>query len=209
MKTWGKVLIGGGVLVAAIVTYYLVKNKKSNNNSLPEKELSPIAKKILTEASKWLDVHEVADSKGDYTKNQGFDNADFEKKIKAIGWLKGEPYCAAFVKMVFDQIATGNAKTFFSKNLSKHALTCFNNLKKKSDYAEQIDAAESGCLICYDGHIEFCIDTDGKNHKVISANGPKMIDGKEIDGVYQRTREAGKAIGTEPFMGYIRILKLD
>ena len=176
---------------------------------MPEKELSPIARKILAEASKWLDVHEVADSKGDYTKNQGFDNADFEKKIKAVGWLKGEPYCAAFVKMVFDQIATGNAKTFFSKNLSKHALTCFNNLKKKSDYAEQISAAEPGCLICYDGHIEVCVDTDGNTHKVISANGPKEIDGKEIDGVYQRTRQAGKPIGSEPFMGYIRILKLD
>lgn len=165
-----------------------------------------VAGKIIAEASKYVDILEIKD-------NQGWQNNDaFTNKMKAIGWQKGYAYCAAFVRMVMQQITSGAAKDFFKANITLGAKDSWNRLSaKKNDYCEVIQKPESGCLVCYDGHIEFCKNVlDNGFLECVSANSmAKDAQGNDIEGVFLKKRKAASALGSEPFLGYIRILKLD
>ena len=197
-----------GVMTVGVIVFKKKLSKKALPPTVQDADLTPEAKAILTEANKYVGIKEVGD-------NASFSDKDFEAKMIAIGWKPNVKmaYCAAFVRMVLLQVATGNALKFFKSNMTLGSALSFNNFKsaadKKSEYVEIIKKPESGCIILYDGHSEICeSDIDGKNVNVISANS-KFSDGTQ--GVVRRTREPEKGIqGTkfEKFLGYVRIKKL-
>ncbi|MBP5369766.1 MAG: CHAP domain-containing protein [Bacteroidales bacterium] len=195
------------VMTVGVVIFKKKLSKKALPPTVQNVELTPEAKAILTEANKYVGIKEVGD-------NAGFSDADFEKKMKNIGWVKGRAYCAAFVRFVLLNIAKGNALQFFKTNATQHSATTFSLFKnaasKKSEYVEIISKPEPGCIILYNGHTEICeSDIDGSTVNVISANS-KFSDGSE--GVVRRTRTPKEGIKNgnkiEEFLGFVRIKKL-
>jgi hypothetical protein len=57
-------------------------------------QLSDIQIKIVEEAKRWLHVREVG-------RNAGFNDPDFEKQMRAIGWRPGHAWCAFFCKLIW------------------------------------------------------------------------------------------------------------
>lgn len=168
-------------------------------------KLRTIADKILVEASKYIGTLEI-------TPNAGWKNADdFTKKMQAAGWYKGAAYCAAFVRMVLLQVSSGASKDYFSKNLSLNTGITWSNISKGSQFCKVVDKPERGCLVCYNGHIEICYEVlSGGYINCVSANSmSKDSAGNDIEGVFLKKRVAGSALGTEAFLGYVKILKLD
>jgi hypothetical protein len=51
-------------------------------------------KKIVEVAQKYREVREIG-------RNAGFSDPEFEKKMRDIGWVKGAPWCASFVRLVW------------------------------------------------------------------------------------------------------------
>lgn len=195
------------VMTVGVIVFKKKLGKKALPPTVQDVELTPEAKAILTEANKYVGIKEVGD-------NAGFSDADFEKKMKNIGWVKGTAYCAAFVRFVLLNIAKGNAQKFFKTNATQHSATTFSLFKKaaekKSEYVEIISKPEPGCIILYNGHTEICeSDIDGSTVNVISANS-KFSDGSQ--GVVRRTRTPKEGIKngnkTEEFLGFVRIKKL-
>ena len=202
------IVLGISAAVTTGVIFYKKMNKKTvkavkaaDGNEII---LNDVQKKILTEAAQWVGVKEIGE-------NATFDNKDFLKKMKSVGWQENKkiPYCATFVRMVLIECSSGKAKEFFKKNTSAAALTTWKSLSKKNEYTEEIKTPEPACLVCYEHHTEFLYQTDNVNHTVITANS-KFEDGTQ--GVVKRQRAAGKGIDGnpyDPFLGYIRIKKLD
>ena len=74
------------VMTVGVVIFKKKLSKKALPPTVQNVELTPEAKAILTEANNYVGIKEVGD-------NAGFSDADFEKKMKNIGWVKGRAYC--------------------------------------------------------------------------------------------------------------------
>ncbi|MBQ3691086.1 MAG: hypothetical protein II937_14655 [Bacteroidales bacterium] len=209
------IVLGVSAAVTTGVIFFKKKTKKVtqatavSDGKVVTIELNPIQSAIITEAEKWVGQEEIEN-------NQGFKDKNFEKKLAAIGWYKPLPYCAAFVKVVLLAVSKGAAKTFFQKNTGLGAENNFRNLATKNDYSEQIKTPEPGCIVCYTHHNEICVDFDGKEMTVISANGSlndgrKYASGNPVEGVAKKKRKPNSDIDIKTnntFLGYIRIKKL-
>lgn len=188
---------------AAVTTGVVILKRKKTVTSVTAPNgstvsLNSIQSAIISEASRWVGVKEIGN-------NASFSNSDFEAKMKDKGyWKTGEPYCAAFVMMVLVSVSSGAAQAVFKQYGHKNAEYLYNSLKNTA-YSEVIKTPEPGCIVCYKGHTELCESTDGKTNTVITANSLNA-DGSQ--GVSRKTRKAGAALGTDPFLGYIRIKKL-
>jgi CHAP domain len=90
-----------------------------------------IAEKIITTASKFIGEKEIKD-------NSGFINPEFQKAMEAIGWEKGEPWCASFAKLVWLKSYKGNTARLLELNFnfSKSAVETYRNFDK-SDWKTQ------------------------------------------------------------------------
>ena len=185
------------VTTAVVLWKYRGKRTVTNANGVTT-QLNDVQSAIITEASRWVGVKEIGN-------NASFSNSSFEAKMKDKGlWKSGEPYCAAFVMMVLVSVSSGAAQACFKKYGHKNAKYLYNSLKK-TDFSETIKSPEPGCIVCYEGHTELCESTTGKTITVITANSLNA-DGSQ--GVSRKTRNAGAALGSDPFIGYIRIKKL-
>lgn len=63
-------------------------------------------------------------------KNSGFIDPDFEKEMVRAGWLKGDPWCATFVKMVFRKLWTGAQLAAVNIQFNSSAKQTFDRVKK-------------------------------------------------------------------------------
>ncbi len=61
-----------------------------------------ILDRIVKEALKWDSIQEIPG-------NQGWENQEFEKIMKEVGWEEGQAWCAFFVKMVYYKIYIGTS----------------------------------------------------------------------------------------------------
>lgn len=207
------IVLGFSAAVTAGVILFKKKKKVTQAKAVTDGkvvtvDLNPVQSAILTEAEHWVGQVEIEG-------NKGFEDKNFEKKMRAVGWKEPDPYCAAFVKMVLLAVSKGAAKTFFQKNTGLSAENNFRNLARSNEYAEQINTPEPGCIVCYSHHNEICKDFDGKTITVISANGSlgngkKYASGDPVEGVAIRQRNLGANIDAvkNVLLGYIRIKKL-
>lgn len=189
-----------GAIVWKAVDYF--------QNSKKPKAITPVdvSFPIVFEAMKYVGIKEIED-------NQGWENAaDFTAKMKAAGWQTGWAYCVGFVKMVLMQCCTGDARTFFEKNVSWNTLITWNNLTKEvNPYCKVVDAPDMGCLVCYEGHTEICTEVFNDGYiNVVTANSQGVDSkGNKIQGVFVKKRKIAADLGSDKFLGFIKILKID
>lgn len=165
-----------------------------------------VSRRLLRAAGEWVGVEE----KGS---NQGWNNVEFENKMRAVGWYPGAEWCNFFVKMVMLTLYREGSKgyNFWKKNLSPATQTTWANLQTPSRYHEVVQKPEKGCLVIYRnnskpsaGHIEIVkkVNHDG-SYQVISGNSG--FDNKAGQGVAIKTRKSG--ISGFTTLGFIKIMK--
>ena len=177
-------MIGGGVAITAIAAILIFGRNA--------------AQKVLSEAKRYVGIREIYN-------DQGWHDKAFEQKMRKIGWQVGWQWCACFVQMVMCQVAKGEALKWWQKHLSPSAPACYNNIKAagKNPYAEIIAKPESGCIVVYSHHIEFCESVSGDNITSISGNS-QISTG--VQGVKRAVRNIRNPFA--PILGYIRIKKI-
>ena len=165
------------------------------------------ARRIIKAAQKYVGIHEIGS-------NGGWDNADFQQKMTAVGWKNGEAWCAYFVKMLLLEISKGKANEYFKKTCSANTQITWNNFQTPSKYHEVSQKPRKGSLIIYQGisdpsqgHVEIYL-SKGKNggYNVISGNVSFPGGGQ---GVVQKERTATEMQRQGlKILGYINIKKL-
>lgn len=65
--------------------------------------------------------------------NAGFNHPTFEKMMKNIGWYKGAPWCAFFLKLIYSIAEIENKITGFSPTAYNKSNVVFTNGKKYKD----------------------------------------------------------------------------
>lgn len=81
---------------------------------------------IVDFAAQWVGVNEVGS-------NDGWDDEAFTALMKQAGWLKDEPWCASFVKMIWANVYQGeNFHGKLLKTLSKSVMKTYQNAKDAS-----------------------------------------------------------------------------
>ena len=147
-----------------------------------------IADKIVDKADDFLHEQEKPN-------NSGFMSPEFEAKMKAMGWEKGEPWCASFAKLVFSLAYEGDIERLkeIESHFSKSAVLTYINFDK-SDWKTQnpngspIMKPVVGALVVWrmgagtSGHIG-----------VVS----KVISDTEFEAIEGNTNDAGGREGVE------------
>jgi hypothetical protein len=114
--------------------------------------------------------------------NKGFQDADFQKEMEAVGWDDGEAWCATFAKLVFKKAYIGTVlEAEIEKLFSKSATATYANFDK-SDWKTQlpngkpIKTPEVGALVVWRmgdswaGHI-------GVVTEIVSSTEFKTVEG--------------------------------
>jgi len=116
------IIIIGSASIVSISLLFLKESKSKIND------------KIVNTALKYVGQTEIYQDKG-------FHNADFEQKMKSVGWFgekmengevvrKGLPWCAFFVKLVFMEAFEGEKRQILNKIMSGSSQGTFINFKK-------------------------------------------------------------------------------
>lgn len=85
-----------------------------------------IRKKIIEIAKSYVGVREIG-------QNQGFTNKQLEKELLAIGWIKGQAYCAKFGQLVWSKAYANFDSTIIydlNKLFTANAVKTYENFKK-------------------------------------------------------------------------------
>ena len=138
-------------------------------------------RRIVRYAKKFIGVLEIGD-------NMGWNNPDFEKKLKSVGWYPGAQWCVFFVKAMWADTypelrnkthngkklidyVSGNSQTTFSnlKNLENTGLFKVSGIPKAGDMVvwQYYDAAGSPTQ---KGHVGIVTSKSGDSFKTIEGN---------------------------------------
>lgn len=169
--------------------------------------LLSVPSRILREARKYIGIRETGS-------NNGWNDADFQNKMKSAGWWDSAEWCNFFVKMVFLQLLKPKSKSFefWNSKLSGSTQTTWANLQAPSKYHKISSTPKRGSLVIYQhindhskGHIEIVekVFSDG-SYNVISGNSG-FGDGTQ--GVV-RTKRPASGIKGMTIHGFIIIKKL-
>lgn len=104
------VLFGGGL------TAYLVNKNKNKIYSLPTNKVLEVARKYIGQTEIYQD--------------KGFDDKQFEQKMKAIGWKVNLPWCAYFIRLVFLEAFENEKRQLLKQLISSSSQQTFANFKK-------------------------------------------------------------------------------
>jgi hypothetical protein len=89
------------------------------------------------------------------SRNSGFFDEDFEMKMKQAGWVKGYPWCASFVRLVYIEIISElfpgrkDLIDFLKRNLKHGVLLTYKNLKTDNLFFEVVDEIVPGGIVFY------------------------------------------------------------
>lgn len=87
--------------------------------------------------------------------NSGWYDVSFETKMKNLGWIMGEPWCACFVKQVWieacDVLKYKFVSTILKKQMTKSAYGTYLNLTSNGFWVNKIP--EQGDLVCWRNYI--------------------------------------------------------
>lgn len=131
--------------------------------------------------------------------NSGFDNSDFEMEMRKAGWLKGDPWCATFVKMVFRKLFTGDLLAFVNVQFNASAKQTFDRVKKAGIF-ETGDQPEPGAVVIWlhghgpSGHAGMVEKVDAKINTMTTVEGNTNASGsREGDRVAEKLRTINRA----------------
>jgi hypothetical protein len=83
------------------------------------------AKEIINPKKGVIETARAYINKKEKPGNSGFEDAEFEKEMIAIGWEKGMSWCALFAKMIFNKAKPGAYTLLFNPG----AVKTFNNFR--------------------------------------------------------------------------------
>lgn len=110
--------------------------------------------------------------------NSGFVSAILEAKMKLIGWIKGQAWCAYGAELIWHEAFKEMDSTGFSlvgKYFSGSAVQTYYNFKKSPEFAVRLTPKVGSVIIWRHGsgmlgHAGICIE-------VIDANTIKVVEG--------------------------------
>jgi len=144
--------------------------------------------------------------------NQGFNDKNFENKMKDIGFLKGMSWCSLFVKHIWKEFGITCANKDY-KDISASVMSTFNNFKMHITTTLSSELTAGSIVIWQSkssknkGHTGIFIKQID-NDTIICLEGNTSEDGKrEGDGVYFKQRKY-KDCGFN-FMGFVLANKND
>jgi len=161
---------------------------------LPARELT-VGDRIIENAYRFAGLHEVLSNKKWEPAGPAAD--ELASAMEASGWSPGEPYCAAFVEMVWKPIYSSNLDkyTLFTKNMTPHVMTSYNNFNKLGLISQ--NPAKGAVFFMQNGnsdsgHAGLVRGINGDTLLTIEANTSPVPTGtekdREGDGVYAKTR---------------------
>lgn len=129
--------------------------------------------------------------------NAGWIDKFFQEKMTAVGWEKGQAWCAYFAELVWREVYGGlnsiietDLRTLFSAGATK----TFNNFENSSKYKKYVSRKPSiGALaiFCYgtgwQGHVGIVTAIRGNQIKLIEGN-TNAVGGREGEEVAEKTR---------------------
>lgn len=164
--------------------------------------MKDLGHEIIAEARKWMHVREIGT-------NAGFNDKEFEAGLKAVGWIKGQPWCAYFVKFIYIRVYSRYEPGLVEELktlLTGHVLTNVARAKKNKLFLLS-QKFVPGAIVCWrvgsgtSGHT-------GIGDALVGTARIKTIDGntdgagsREGNGVFEKKR----TINTPNFQfrGYI------
>jgi hypothetical protein len=84
--------------------------------------------------------------------NSGFKDPAFEKEMVAAGWLKGDPWCATFAKMVFRKLFTGDLLASVNKNFNASAKQTADRVRGAGVFAVGLVPIPGAVVLFLHGH---------------------------------------------------------
>jgi len=130
-----------------------------------------IIDKIVQTAKKYI-------GKTEKPNNSGFNDADFEKRMKETGWDKGMSWCSFFTELVWKEAYTGSSETSaIDKLFSGSATATFKNfdLAKQSGWNTGMTPKPGSLAVwrngnSWQGHIGIVIENNGITFKTVEGN---------------------------------------
>lgn len=129
-----------------------------------------IAEKIKEVALKYI-------GKTEKPSNSGFNDADFEKKMKDTGWIKSASWCAFFTELVWKEAYGTKYTSELSKLFSGSATATFKNFDlAKANGWETGKVPKIGALAVWrhgngwQGHIGIVVEENGVSFKSVEGN---------------------------------------
>ncbi len=100
-----------------------------SDNEAPEQDKVNLVDRVITIAKGYIGQHEKPG-------NSGFVDPEFEKKMIAEGWVKGNPWCASFGRLVWKEAFTPDHPLYplLEKYLSVGATKTFANFKNSKEF---------------------------------------------------------------------------
>ncbi|MDD5013547.1 MAG: CHAP domain-containing protein [Atribacterota bacterium] len=160
-------------------------------------------RKIIRQAKKFLGVSEIGD-------NMDWDNAEFKKKLQAVGWTPGSQWCVYFAKaMMVDVYPELKTKTHKGKKLmdyiSGNSQQTYANMKtletETGGMFKIVAVPRAGDIVIWQnygtdgvatskGHVGIVTFVKGDSFKTIEGNTSELGDKEE--GVNKKDHSLGE-----------------
>lgn len=124
-----------------------------------------LTEKIITVAESYIGQREKPN-------NSGFINPDFEKKQKAMGWLKGQSWCAYTGELIWHEAFAElepDTIPLLNKYFSGSAVQSYKNFKESPEFKVRPEPVLGGILVWRHGdgemgHMGCCVSIMDSNH---------------------------------------------
>lgn len=161
------------------------------NIPTPTPATPTLLERVIAVAKSYIGQHEKAG-------NSGFMDVEFEKKMIAAGWHKGDAWCASFGKLVWKE-AFGKDHPLFpllDKYMTASATSTYNNFRKAKEFKVGQTPKEGALVIWqhgsgWQGHeaIVSAIETPPKFHTI--EGNTNEAGQREGVAVLEKTRQTG------------------
>ncbi len=118
--------------------------------------------------------------------NSGFNDPEFEKKMKGIGWVKGDPWCADEAKLIWMEANSGDVETqkLIAKYCSGSSIQTYKNFKASKEFHVSSIPVIGAIVVWQEGN-----GATGHEGVVIS------LDGNSFNSVEGNTNDKGGSEG--------------
>jgi hypothetical protein len=143
--------------------------------------------------------------------NSGFKDPSFEKEMVAAGWLKGDPWCATFQKMVFRKLFTGDLLAAVNHQFNASAKQTADRVKAAGVF-ETGTVPEPGAVVLFlhghgpTGHAGMVETVDFKTNTMHCIEGNTNASGsREGNIVASKPRTITRAFSADGLNVYLYI----
>jgi len=148
--------------------------------------LEEVQQRIVELAKSYVGIKEVG-------KNAGFSSEDFEARMRKLGWIPGQAWCAYFAKLLWLEAYQGSEIHSTLKNvLSGGVIQTFRNAKG-SPLLKVADMPVVGGLVLFEvgagkGHEGVCITVRDEFRIGTVEGNTNAVGSRDGDGVLERQR---------------------